>query len=77
MGAPQWDEEDTSNQYAISAKEAVPVDDPDIFWVAKLRKVALENGVAAQSMSPSKYVQEGIDNVNNYLQEKKPGHNHR
>jgi hypothetical protein len=33
----------------------------------------LENGVEAWSMSPSKYVQEAVKNVNNYLQEKEPG----
>jgi hypothetical protein len=35
--------------------------------------VTLENGVEAWSMSPSKYVQEAVKNVKNYLQEKEPG----
>jgi hypothetical protein len=49
------------------------VGDPDIYLGAKLRKVTLENGVEAWSMSPSKYVQEAVKNVKKYLQEKKPG----
>jgi hypothetical protein len=49
------------------------VGDPDIYLGAKLRKVTLENGVEAWSMSPSKYVQEAVENVKNYLQEKEPG----
>jgi hypothetical protein len=49
------------------------VGDPDIYLGAKLRKVTLENGVEAWSMSPSKYVQEAVKNVKNYLQEKEPG----
>ena len=35
--------------------------------------VILNNGVQAWSMSPSKYVQEAVKNVKNYLQEKDPG----
>ncbi len=49
------------------------VGDPDIYLGAKLRKVTLENGVEGWSMSPSKYVQEAVKNVKNYLQEKEPG----
>jgi hypothetical protein len=52
------------------------VGDTDIYLGAKLRKVMLENGVEAWSMSPSKYVQEAVKNVKNYLQEsqeKEPG----
>jgi hypothetical protein len=49
------------------------VGDPDIYLGAKLRKVTLESGVEAWSMSPSKYVQEAVKNVKNYLQEKEPG----
>jgi hypothetical protein len=49
------------------------VGDPDIYLGAKLRKVTLPNGVEAWSMSPSKYVQEAVRNVKNFLQEKEPG----
>ena len=49
------------------------VGDPDIYLGAKLRKVTLENGVEDWSMSPSKYLQEAIRNVKNYLQEREPG----
>jgi hypothetical protein len=43
------------------------VGDPDIYLGAKLRKVVLENGVKAWSMSPSKCVQEAVSNVKNYI----------
>jgi hypothetical protein len=49
------------------------VGDPNIYLGAKLRKVTLENGVHAWSMSPSNYVQEAVRNVKQYLQEKEPG----
>jgi hypothetical protein len=49
------------------------VGDPDIYLGAKLRKVVLDNGVQAWSMSPSKCVQEAVRNVKDYLQEKEPG----
>jgi hypothetical protein len=49
------------------------VGDPNIYLGAKLRKVTLENGVEAWSMSPSKYMQEAVKNVKSYLQEKEPG----
>jgi hypothetical protein len=39
------------------------VGDLDIYLGAKLRKVELENGVNAWSLSPSKYVQEAVKNV--------------
>ena len=45
--------------------------DPDIYLGAKLRKVTLENGIPAWSMSLDKYVQEAaVKNVRKYLQEK-------
>ena len=43
------------------------IGDPDIYLGAKLRKVQLDNGVWAWSMSPSKYVQESVRNVEEYL----------
>jgi hypothetical protein len=36
------------------------VGNPDIYLGAKLRKIVLDNGVEAWSMSPSKYVQEAV-----------------
>jgi hypothetical protein len=50
------------------------VGNPDIYLGPKLRKVVLANGVEAWSMLPSKHVQEAMQNVKNYLQEKELGH---
>ena len=36
------------------------IGDPDLYLGAKLRKVTLNNGVEAWSLSPSKYVQEAV-----------------
>ena len=36
------------------------IGDPDLYLGAKLRKVALPNGVQAWSTSPSKYIQEAV-----------------
>jgi hypothetical protein len=52
---------------------SLTVSDPDVCLGAELRKVTLENGVEAWSMSPSKHVQEAIKNVKNCHQEKEPG----
>jgi hypothetical protein len=43
------------------------IGDPNIYLGTKLRKVKLTNGVIAWSMSPSKYVQDAIHNVETYL----------
>jgi hypothetical protein len=43
--------------------------DPDIYLGTKLRKVKLQNGAQAWSMSPSKYVQEAVSNVEQYLKQ--------
>ena len=37
--------------------------EPDIYLGAKLKRVTLTNGVVAWSMSPSKYVQEAVQNL--------------
>lgn len=41
--------------------------DPDLYLGAKLRKVTLPNGVEAWAMSASKYVQEAVRNVKDYI----------
>ena len=46
------------------------IGDPDIYLGAKLRKVQLENGVWAWGMSPSKYIQEAVRNVEQHLKER-------
>eukprot|EP00978_Attheya_sp_CCMP212_P025454 scaffold81916_cov35-Attheya_sp.AAC.1 len=40
---------------------------PDMYLGAKLREVKLPNGVYSWSLSPSKYVQEAVRNVKEYL----------
>ena len=46
------------------------VGDPDIYLGAKFRRHRLKNGVMAYSLSPSKYVQENVRLVENYLEER-------
>ena len=46
------------------------IGDPDIYLGAKLRKITLNNGVEAWGLSPSKYVQEAISNVEKWLDKK-------
>ena len=43
------------------------IGDPDIYLGAKLRKVHLDNGVFAWGISPAKYVQEAVRNVEEHL----------
>jgi len=43
------------------------IGDPDIYLGTKLRKVILDNGVYAWGASPSKYVQDAVANVEQYL----------
>ena len=46
------------------------IGDPDIYLGAKLRKTTLPNGVEAWGLSPSKYVQDAIANVEKWLDKK-------
>jgi len=43
------------------------IGDPNIYLRAKLRKVTLSNGVEAWSLSPSKYVQEAVQNTEEHM----------
>ena len=43
------------------------ISDPDVYLGAKLRKYTLPNGVVAWAMSPSKYIQESVRSVEEYL----------
>jgi hypothetical protein len=45
------------------------IGNPDMYLGAKLRKMTLPNGVEAWTMSPAKYVQHAVKNVEEYLQE--------
>ena len=49
------------------------IGDPDIYLGAKLCKMTLENGVQAWALSPSKYVQEAVRNVEKYLRDNMEG----
>ena len=44
------------------------IGDPDLYLGAKFRKITLANGVKAYSLSPSKYVQESVRLVIEYLE---------
>jgi len=52
--------------YYFKMKEG-SIGDPDIYLGGKLRKMKLANGVLAWSISPSKYIQEAVKNVEAYL----------
>ena len=43
------------------------IGDPDLYLGAKLRRTMLPNGVQAWAASPSKYIQEAVRNVEEYL----------
>jgi hypothetical protein len=43
------------------------IGDPDIFLGSKLRKITMTNMVEAWMMSPTKYVNEAVKNVERYL----------
>jgi len=49
------------------------IGNPDVYLGSKLRMVTLDNGVQAWSSSPSKYIQDAVTNVENYLATQYPG----
>ena len=53
------------DKYFVMKKGSIG--DPDIYLGAKLRQVTLPNGVHAWGASPSKYVQDAVKNVGEYL----------
>ena len=46
------------------------IGDPDFYLGAKLKETVLPNGVKAWGMSPSKYIQEAVRNVEEFLKKK-------
>lgn len=44
-----------------------PIGDPDIYFGARLREVRMSNEINCWSMSPSKYVQDAVQNMEQYL----------
>ena len=49
------------------------IGDPGIYLGAKLRKVQMDNGVFAWGMSPAKYVQKAVRNVEEHITKKYGG----
>ena len=49
------------------------IGDPDVYFGAKLRKMTLANVVESWGMSPSKYVQEAVRNIEAYLRDNMSG----
>ena len=47
--------------------------DPDVYLGAKVKRMEMPNGVQAWALSSSKYVQEAIQNVENYLMDELGG----
>ena len=48
--------------------------DPDIYFGNKLQQVKLDNNATCWSMSSSKYVQDAVSNVEDYLHAYMHGH---
>ena len=51
------------------------IGDPEIYLGEKLQKVPLDNGVFAWGMSPAKYVQEAVRNLEEHLTKEYGGRN--
>ena len=49
------------------------VGDPDVYLGAKVKRMEMPNGVQAWALSSSKYVQEAVQNVENYLRDELSG----
>ena len=54
--------------------KAGSIGDPDINLGAKDKPMKMNNGVAAWAISPSKYVNEAVNNCEKWVQENMPGH---
>ena len=52
-------------RYFIMKKELIR--DPDIYLGANMRKVKIDKGVWVWFLSPSKYIQDAVSNVKDYL----------
>ena len=53
--------------------KARSIGDPDIYLGSKLQKMTMDKGVTAWALSPSKYVQEAVRNVEAHLLEQYVG----
>ena len=50
--------------------------DPGIYLGPKVKPMKMNNGVTAWAISPSKYVNEAVNNCEKWIQENMPGHKH-
>ena len=56
--------------------KAGSIGDPDIYLGAKVKQMKMNNGVTAWAISPSKYVDEAVNNCENWIRENMPEHKH-
>ena len=52
------------------------IGEPDIYLGAKVRQMKKDNGVTACAISPSKYVNESVNNREKWIQENMMEHKH-
>ena len=56
--------------------KAGSIGDPDIYLGAKVKAMKMSNGVTAWAISPSKYVNEAVNNYEKWILENMPEHKH-
>ena len=56
--------------------KAGSIGDPDIYLGAKVKLMKMNNGVTAWAISPSKYVDEAINNCEIWIEETMPEYKH-
>ena len=56
--------------------KAGSIGDPDIYLGAKVKPMKMNSGVSAWAISPSKYVNEAVNNCEKWMQESMPEHKH-
>ena len=57
-------------------RKAGSIGDPDVYLGAKVKPMRMNNGVTAWADSPSKYVNEAVNNCEKWMQENMPEHKH-
>ena len=69
-------EEELNKIDKLFKMKAGSIGDPDIYLGAKVKPMKMNNGVAAFAISPSKYVNESVNNCEKWIQENIPEHKH-
>ena len=69
-------EEELNKIDKIFKMKAGSMGDPDIYLGAKVNPMKMSNGVTAWAISPSKYVNEAVNNCEKWIQENMPEHKH-